>query len=223
MPTGANLVAPANPFSRTGYTFIGYWDTAGTSGGTQYYNADMTSARTWNKVDETVILYARWTAITYTVAFNANGGTGTTANQTHTFDSSQALRANGFSRTHQTFLGWATSATGAVVYSNQQSVLNLANTQGATVTLWAVWAWSSTYLGSMNVYFYNMDAGTPIGVQYLNAVGSVISDHWFAPTSYIVIARQHWPNANVILNSNGTQILTNTAVPLGWINVLVFA
>jgi uncharacterized repeat protein (TIGR02543 family) len=52
--------------TRAGYTFQGYWDA--TSGGTQYYNADGTSARTWDRVTD-MTLYAQWTMITYTVTF----------------------------------------------------------------------------------------------------------------------------------------------------------
>ena len=44
--------------TRQGYTFKGYFDAA--EGGTQYYNADGTSARTWNKTDESFTLYAQW-------------------------------------------------------------------------------------------------------------------------------------------------------------------
>lgn len=80
---------------------------------------------------------ANWTANTYTVVYNANGGTGTTANSTHTYDSAKALTANGFTRTGYSFDGWATSASGAKVYSDQQSVTNLATS--GTYTLYAHW------------------------------------------------------------------------------------
>ena len=78
-------------------------------------------------------------ANTYTVAYNANGGSGTTASSSHTYDIAKALTANGFSRTGYSFAGWATSADGGVVYSNKQSVSNLTATNGGTVTLYAVW------------------------------------------------------------------------------------
>jgi uncharacterized repeat protein (TIGR02543 family) len=45
--------------SRSGFTFNGYWDA--TSGGTRYYNNNMTSARAWDKPNNAT-LYARWTA-----------------------------------------------------------------------------------------------------------------------------------------------------------------
>ncbi|MCQ2348117.1 MAG: InlB B-repeat-containing protein [Paludibacteraceae bacterium] len=58
--------------TKTGYTFNGYFDAE--TGGTKYYNADGTSARTWNKASNTT-LYAQWTGKTYSVTLNPNGGT----------------------------------------------------------------------------------------------------------------------------------------------------
>ena len=58
MPTGITLP------TRTGYTFTGFYDAA--SGGTKYYNADGTSARTWNKnTTSGTTLYAQWTVNQY--------------------------------------------------------------------------------------------------------------------------------------------------------------
>ena len=62
MPMGENIVAP----TRTGYTFEGYYSS--TNGkGTQYYNADMTSKRSWNKDVASITLYAYWKIITIPV------------------------------------------------------------------------------------------------------------------------------------------------------------
>ena len=62
---------------KIGYKFAGYWD--GTGGtGTQYYNANGTSARTWNKDTESATtLYAKWTSDTntFTGATNTNWST----------------------------------------------------------------------------------------------------------------------------------------------------
>lgn len=65
--------------TRTGYTFNGYFDV--TSGGTKYYNANGTSARTWNKTAATT-LYAQWTENKYNIVISTDGN-GTT-NQTGT-------------------------------------------------------------------------------------------------------------------------------------------
>ncbi len=58
MPTGENIVAP----TRDGYTFEGYYSSANGKG-TQYYNADMTSKRSWNKDANSTTLYAYWKPI----------------------------------------------------------------------------------------------------------------------------------------------------------------
>ena len=75
----------------------------------------------------------------YSVKFNANGGTGTMANESFTYGTAKALTANAFTRTGYTFQGWATSASGAKAYSDKQSVSNLATSSGEVVNLYAVW------------------------------------------------------------------------------------
>ena len=52
--------------SRTGYTFVGWFDTSAASGGTQ--------ATTTTKVTGTKTWYARWSINSYTLTFNPNGG-----------------------------------------------------------------------------------------------------------------------------------------------------
>lgn len=58
--------------ARDAYTFAGYYDAP--TGGTKYYNADMSSAKNWNKTDSNVTLFARWTAydVTGTVVEEEN-------------------------------------------------------------------------------------------------------------------------------------------------------
>ena len=131
--TGDSLKLSSVKPTRTGYTFLG-WATSATAtsaqyaaGGTYTGNANLT-------------LYAVWKANTYTVTYNANGGTGTTASSSHTYDTAKVLSANGFTRTGYTFLGWSTSASATTAtYTNRQSVKNLTATNGETVTLYAVW------------------------------------------------------------------------------------
>lgn len=92
---------------------------------------------------------------TYTVAYNANGGEGTTASSSHTYGVSKALTANGFTRIGYTFLGWSTSSTAtSATYTNGQSVSNLTTTHGATVTLYAVWAMRAPYNVYTDFYTY---------------------------------------------------------------------
>jgi len=118
---------PPTP-SQTGYTFTGW-----------YTDQACTQKYTDNKVVGDITLYAGFKANTYTVKFNANGGSGTMSNQTLTYDKAANLTANNFTRAKHAFKGWATSAKGAVVSTNSQSVKNLATAQGATINLYAVW------------------------------------------------------------------------------------
>ncbi len=89
------------------------------------------------KVDmtENKTVYAIWEPIpvtTYTVSFNANGGSGTMADVTGV-TSSYTLPANGFAApAGQQFKGWATSASGAVITGTSITV-------SADITLYAIW------------------------------------------------------------------------------------
>lgn len=130
VPTVSEL---PDPPTKTGYTFTGW-----------YTDPECTNRYTEDKVIGDITLYAGFRANTYTIVFNANSGSGSMSNLSMTYDQSKALTANAFSKTGYTFKGWATSAGGSVVYSNSQSVKNLASAQGATVNLYAVWQ-ANTY------------------------------------------------------------------------------
>lgn len=129
--TYGTLPAP----SRTGYSFNG-WYTA-ISGGTQ-----KTSSSTYSTVGNST-LYAQWSPITYTITFNSNGGTGSMSNMSCSYDTEYTLTANTFTRKNYTFLGWATSAGGDIVYTNEAIIKNLSNVT-TTITLYAVWQQQGT-------------------------------------------------------------------------------
>jgi len=85
-----------------------------------------------------ITINAIYTANTYTIVFNANGGNGTMASQTMTYDVSAALTANTLTRDGYTFAGWNTAADGSgTSYTDGQSVKNLA--ESGEVTLYAQW------------------------------------------------------------------------------------
>lgn len=101
--------------SRNGYKFAGVSSAA--NGGTKLWNASGTCLRDgtyWDsnnkwKYPGNVTLYAQWTPITWTVNYDANGGSGTMANSNHMFNSGSRLRKNTFTRTGWTFAGWTLS------------------------------------------------------------------------------------------------------------------
>ena len=69
---GEDMPAATMP-TREGYTFAGYFDAI--EGGTQYYNADGTSAATFDKTKNTT-LYAHWDPLSYEASFVSSPGTG---------------------------------------------------------------------------------------------------------------------------------------------------
>jgi len=70
------------------------------------------------------------------------------ADQPIEYGQKQTLKDNTFTRTGYTFSGWATSATGPIIYEDKQSVSNLAAT-GSVITLYAIWE-ANTYTVKFN-------------------------------------------------------------------------
>ena len=105
-------------------------------------------------------LTAKWNPITYQVAYHGNGATsGTMSNSTHIYDVAKNLTKNAYVRGYQvtynykhngqantseiataTFDCWEPEAGNvAVVYRDEDSVINLCNTQGGIYNLYASW------------------------------------------------------------------------------------
>ena len=96
-------------------------------------------------------LYAVWTENTYTVNFNANGGSGSVASKTVKYSESFVLPSYEFMRDGYKLIGWSTSASATTAeYALGQTITGLANS--GTVTLYAVWQLSK----SINVTFDNL-------------------------------------------------------------------
>lgn len=116
------------------------------------------SPGTVQSFDGNITLYARWRHNGYTVKYNANGGSGSMSSTTHDYDISKNLAKNTFTRSGYTFLGWSTSSSAtSASFSDGASVLNLTSSNGATVTLYAVWK-KNTYTLTYNA---NGGSGAP--------------------------------------------------------------
>ena len=103
---------------------------------------------------------------TYSVKFNANGGTGMMANESFTYGTAKALTANSFTRAGYVFSGWATSASGAQVYSDEQSVTDLTTVAGGIVNLYAVWTLGGVQLWAGGPYFAECNVGATKPEEY---------------------------------------------------------
>ena len=146
--------------SRTGYTFAGWFDAD--ENGNQI--VAVAGGKTGN-----ITLYARWTANSYTVVFNANGGDNAMGGLTLTYDVAEQLTECTLTRDGYTFAGWATEKDGSVAYLDGATVINLASKDGAEVTLYAVWT-ANTYTVT-----FDPEGGTAVTEQTV-AYGGKVSE-----------------------------------------------
>ena len=121
---GTAVAVQADP-TKIGYTFSGW-----TVSGAEPVDGKFTMP------DNDVTITGRFSANTYTVKFNANGGEGSMADQSFTYNAEQALAANGFTRTGWRFTGWK---LGNTTYTDGQTVSNLTAEASSIVTLEAQW------------------------------------------------------------------------------------
>ena len=162
-PTALTL----NAFARSGYTFSG-WNTAANGSGTSYADG----ATYPFAADAT--LYAQWTANSYTVTFNANGGTAPSpATKPVTFGSAYGALAT-TSRTGYAFAGWFTAETGGTEVTAATIVSNTADH-----TLYAHWtinAYAVTFKanggsGSMSNQTGNYNTTAPLTLNAFTRTG----------------------------------------------------
>ena len=155
---GVALTLKGAIFTRTGYRQTG-WATS--DGGSQAYA--LSASYTANAA---VTLYPVWTIITYTVSYDANGGSGAPSAQTKTYGVALRLSSTVPTRSGYIFLGWATSSTGAVAYQPGDNY-----TTNASVKLYAIWqAAKSTLSSAPNTYI-----GDAITVTWTNAYSAIVN------------------------------------------------
>lgn len=125
---GTNLTLSKTVPTRTGYTFKN-WNTKKDGSGTSYAPGGTYSS------NANVTLYAQWEVITYTVSYNANGGTGAPESQIKTYGEDLTLSDVIPSKSGCAFLGWATSDTA----EEPEYLSGGTYTENADITLYAVW------------------------------------------------------------------------------------
>ena len=113
--------------TRQGYAFQG-WATSKSSS-TVAYQAGATYT-----ADADVTLYAVWQIITYTITYNANGGTGAPNTQTKEYGKTVAISSTRPTKDGHVFQGWSTANDTTVEYQPEANY-----TANANVTLYAVW------------------------------------------------------------------------------------
>ena len=142
--------------TRKGYTFAG-WYTQSNGTGTKYdpgsnYAADQNGG--------TVNLYAKWTPWTYKIKYDQNVKstsssktvTDMPAAQTKTQEIDVTLSSMTPKRNGYIFAGWSTSANGSVEYKPGSKFTKDLDSNGASITLYAVWTpWKHTVHYNSNI------------------------------------------------------------------------
>ncbi len=127
--------------TRTGFTFGGWVDAN---------NKAVTGSDT---ATEHKSIYSVWNEHSYTIVYNANGGSGSVASQKVTYTQAVNLDSgNGLSKQGHSFIGWSTTANAtSAEYQPGQAVSKLTANNNGSVTLYAVWVKTS-----LNVTFDNL-------------------------------------------------------------------
>ena len=125
---GTALTLTSQVPSREGYAFV-EWNTAADGSGTAYMPGG-----TFTR-DADTLLYAIWRQMTYTVTYDANGGTGAPAVQTKKHGEPLTLTTETPRRSGYQFDGWNTAANG----SGTSYAPGGTYTADVSVTLYAIW------------------------------------------------------------------------------------
>ena len=180
--------------TRTGYTFDGYWDaeTDNDGSGTQYYLANGTSARDWDKdVTAAQTLYAKWNAKEYTITLDREGASTGAESVTATYDAGTLAGWSAPSKTGYRFDGYYSgdNGTGTLVISTSGVLQNSVTIEAVNwtdgsghwvkdggVTVYAKWTanvYNITYKDQGDVaYSGNATAGVPTGAPTTHTYGS---------------------------------------------------
>lgn len=182
-----NLTLSSSRPTRTGYSFTG-WSGGYQPGQTYSGNANLN-------------LTAQWKANTYTVSYNANGGSGAPGKQTKTYGVTLKLSSTKPKRTNYNFKGWATSPNGGVVYQPGGSYTN-----NSAITLYAVWelAYTAPRISNINVRRCTSDGtGSETGT-YVKVSFSWATDKTVTGIKILYKAQTSSSWTTVTISSSGT-------------------
>ena len=160
---GTNLTLRSNGFTKTGYTFS-KWNTKADGSGTNY-NAGATYS-----TNAALTLYAIWTINTYTVSYDANGGSGAPSSQTKTYGTTLTLSSTIPTRSNSSAGSYTVTlnANGGSVNPSSQSA---ARTNSYTFSKWNTKADGSgtNYSAGGN---YTTNAATTLYAQWTSSTAT---------------------------------------------------
>lgn len=188
--------------TRTGYSFIG-WGVGSFSTSASFFPGGKYTSNVSR------ILYAVWSPLTYTVSYNANGGTGAPASQTKTYGQTLTLSSKSPTRSGYDFVGWGTSS--ASTSASYQPGGSYTSNSGRT--LYAIWKSnaSKTYTVSYNA---NGGSGAPASQTKTHGVTLTLSSATPTRSGYSFLGWSTSSSATSASYSAGGSYTTNASVTL---------
>ena len=190
---GNEVTLATNIFTKADYRFD-HWNTKADDTGTSYIDGQKIT------LDDNVELFAIWKSIMLNVTFDANGGTGTMANQSVETGKPFTLEPNGFERKDYSFVEWNTKADGTgTSYSSSASL-----TLDDDITLYAIWKKVKFYV------YFDANGGNGMMSQQEFKEGDEITlyENIFTRFEYLFV---HW---NTKADNTGTSYTDGQKVTL---------
>lgn len=196
---GKEIQLTTNEPTRTGYTFLG-WSLFSNATVAAFKGGDILS------VSASFTLYAVWKINTYSIKYNANGGSGILSQQTKEYGETISLSKTIPTRTGYEFLGWSTSsiATTATYQPGSEYSGN------SNLTLFAVW--------KANKYSIEYDAnggsGAPATQTKEHGKNIILSSIEPVRTGYEFLGWSTNSNATIATYKSGSEYSGNSNITL---------
>jgi len=205
---GDQVTLPDCGFTRKGYSFATWMinDVQYPAGATVDAAGSMTAI-------------AAWTPNNYTVRFDANGGSGSMADQAFTYGTAQNLTSPcAFTApdSGMIFAGWCTAKNGeGELYADGESVVNLTDKPDATVTLYAQWVYdvALTLIDRGNEVYSEYFTGSAVPVTINEPDGWAI-DGWYTAANAGGVKVL---DSNCVVDANAYSAVTEAEGSCNWI------
>lgn len=195
--------------SRTGYTFIGWYE--GATESKQLTGENGKSIGAYEKY-ESIEAHAIWQANLNEIIFNANGGTGSMENQQIATDEFVTLNKCGFVRAGYTFVGWATAPKTTTVRYKDSSIYTMGT--NSQYVLYAIW------MANQNILHFDANGGSGTMADMTIATGNraKLRANTFSKTGYNFCGWAESANGSAIYSSNAyyTMGTENTTLYAIW-------
>lgn len=206
--------------TRTGYTFLGWY--TGVTGGVQVYNASgvcVNGTGYWSNNNwvyaNNVTLYAHWQRNVYTVTYNGNGGTSTTASKTNYYNEAVDLTSVKAQKSGYVFTGWNTNP-------NAKVPLQTYTMPNGNLTLYAIYsipisdvkgvylvAWPSGNTNAYRTVLLTRTAAQELNYTYETSNENLASITGYSNNSYALVSYDNAGNYSILEESA-------TPPPLDW-------